>query len=213
MKKKVLVVPLGVPPELLIWKRTLILIIKAVAFVLAPIARLIGWLFQLCFGWLSNRYAKRLTEEFALEIQTHLEFLFKERGARILPAPATIPHHLRHSTIVNIAADTLLFQFLQFRGDFEVKVSPLTKPDDSESLSLMLETILCPPESRQLIHNKCHLLRTLPQVLYPHFDVLKHALSSENYSSTLEKAVAAHNARIESQFAELQAKGLHPEIL
>lgn len=210
VKKKHLLIPVGTPRRPSVFARALTFILRPI---LMPVFFVIGAMYKLCFGWLDKKVARKYDEEFARDIRANLPLLFEERHARILSNEGKQFRRGFDAAYVVLEVDTLLFKFCRCRGDFSVTVASELAPEDSENLDLVLETILCPPESRQAIHESCALLRTLPRVLYPHFETLKAALSQQQYSSTLRKTVAAHNERVDLQAAELRAQGINPKVI
>jgi hypothetical protein len=163
--------------------------------------------------WLARPVnGKKLDEEFAQEIKYHVLFLFTERNARILSNKGKKLLRAFDASYVFVAADTLIFEFCRCRGEFHVSVASELEPERFELLEVLLEAVLYPPESRETIRENCSYLRTVSRVLEPHFDALKAALSKENHSLTLEKAVNTHNQQVDQQVAELRARGFNPKV-
>lgn len=208
-KKKRLLIPLNNPRR----PSPLVRIIQfTIVAVWGPVLFVLGKVYKLCFRWLDQAISKKDDEEFAQEIKYHVLFLFTERNANILSNKNKKLLRAFDASYVFVAADTLIFRFCRCRGEFHVSVASEREPERFELLELLLEAVLCPPESREEIRENCSYLRTLSRVLEPHFDDLKTALSQENHSITLEKAVSTHNRRIEQHGAELRARGPNPRI-
>lgn len=78
-------------------------------------------------GRFEKRYAQRLNDQFAAEIQERVPILFTDFGARIVPNTEDHPRAFDFAA-VTVAVDRMLLLFTRSRGEFEVDVTPVEKP-------------------------------------------------------------------------------------
>lgn len=138
-------------------KRVLVFIVRSL---LAPIFFIIGKVYKVCFGRLDESWARKNEREFAAEIETKFEFLFKEHDARIVPNEADVPLvPSLDGAYVTVVTDAVRFRFTRGRGDLLLEVAPLNAPTEWERLDLVLAVIPnLPSRSNRVIRRCCGLL-------------------------------------------------------
>lgn len=210
-KKTRILVPLNPdhplpPPGIL--KRSFIFVITTF---LRPIFFLIGRIYKICFGWLDASQARKNQEEFSKEIHGQLQFLFSEHKGRIVANDPDVPFPPSlDGAYVTVECDTVRFQFIRGRGDFTVRVAPLSAPTEWEELGLVLATISDLPveiEPRDFC-----VLRTVARLLPLLYEPLGSALQVSRSKDTLDRAVSIHNERTEDYIARLKQNGIVPKI-
>jgi hypothetical protein len=214
-KKTRVLVPLGRAPgaRSSIFKRSLIFFLK---FIVGPPLILVGKLLSLCFGWCfswSNKsIALKNQRQFAEELQNNLQFLFTDHGAKVVANDAEVPFPPGFDgAYVTVATEAFRFQFIRGRGDFTVRVAPLSAPTEWEDLELVVSAIPNLPiqvEQRDFYY-LCSLARILPDLYQPVSD----ALVGTRAEATLDEAANVHNKRMEEYVAGLKQNGVVPKIL
>jgi hypothetical protein len=156
--------------------------------------------------------ARKNQEQFAEEIQSQLQFLFREHDARIVPNDPDVPFPPSFDgAYVTIATDSFRFRFTRGRGDFFVEVAPTAAPMEWENLELVLATIRDLPI--QVGQRDFWYLRTLAGILPSVYSLLGDALQEHRCQATLDAAAAIHNKRMEQRIATLKQNGIVPKML
>lgn len=138
-------------------------------------------------SWLGPLLNRRTRRELAAELRETLGFLSQERGGRIITNPSAEARY-PHSVDIVIAADGLLFYFWRIANPDEygvrAQVAPAHAPKDSQDLSFALMTSdpTVPVDRRGWVSPS-----TIAQYLRPGYDLLKLALSPENFEKTKQR--------------------------
>ena len=117
--------------------------------------------------------------QFALEIQRDLAFLFDDHHGQIIP-DESVRHPLPFDCAsVIVAADDLCFRFFRGRGDLRVQIAPEHAPEDWGELPLILSWL---GWRDQLGPRSFVSLQDVADVLRPRMHSIREAYSAERYT-------------------------------
>jgi len=132
----------------------------------------VSTVYDLLFGGLDRRLARKNEERLVEEIHGALPFLFIARGGRIIPNQGVPFLPGFDYAFVTVAVDDILVRFCRGRGDLGVHVASKHAPNDWHEVSRLLNLI----EKKEDIERSGILdLRDASRLLESHMDQLKEA--------------------------------------
>jgi len=102
-------------------------------------------MYDLTFGWLDRRLARKHEDHLTRDIHLALKFLFTDYGARIVPNHGVpFPPSFDYA-FVTVEVSDLLMRFSRGRGELGVLVTPASTPNDWRMLTLVLDPLMSEP--------------------------------------------------------------------
>jgi hypothetical protein len=143
--------------------------------------------YDLLFGRLDRRIARRNQARLAQEIQTELPFLFGAHRGNIVPNQGVpFPPGFDYA-FVTVAVDDILVRFCRGRGELGVHIASKLTPNEWHEVSLLLNLI----EKKENLERSGVLdLRDASRLIEPYIDQLKKAFL-ERPGSDLRQRLAA----------------------
>ncbi len=128
--------------------------------------------YDLLFGWLDRRLARKNEAKLAEEIRNALPFLFNVHGGHIVPNQGVpFPPGFDYA-FVTVAVDEIILRFCRGRGELYVHIASKLTPNELHELSLLLNLI----EKKENLERTGVLdLRDASRLMEPHMDKLKEA--------------------------------------
>jgi hypothetical protein len=145
--------------------------------------------YDLLFGRLDRRLARKYEAKLAEEIHDALPFLFNVHRGRVVPNHGVpFPPGFDYA-FVTVAVDDILVRFCRGRGDLDIRVAPKETPNEWHEVSLLLN----------LIENQDHLersgvldLRDASRLMEPHMDQLKEAFVERPGNDLRQRLAEVH---------------------
>lgn len=178
--------------------------------VLPPIGRALrptfSFIYDLFFGWLDRRQARKNEADFAQEIAKTFPYLFSDYRGKVVPNQGVrFPLGFDYA-YVTVSISPLLLRFLRGRGEFMLEAGSEFGPEHFVKCSLLVRSITdTNAEDFAFIDDAARLLR-------PHMEALKNAMTEERFEQTLNSAIALGNADAQKHLLELRAKGAQAEL-
>ena len=102
-------------------------------------------LYDLAFGCLDRRSARKQEDQLARDIHFALKFLFTDYGGRIVPNRGVpFPPGFDYA-FVTVEVHDLLVRFCRGRGELGALVTPTSRPNDWRELTLVLDPLMSEP--------------------------------------------------------------------
>jgi len=167
------------------------------------IAKAIVFIGTICFGWIGWILGRLMDRNFTNEIRAELSFLFSEHGAYFLPQEQS-----KYATKATVAVGAVRLLFSRHHGEFYVSVSSEFTPGHWEEFGSITQGYTqWGGQRREPYH-----LDTFEPILRRHLPFLESALSRDNAESTMNRAVEAHNASLETYAERARMSGIEPII-
>ncbi len=113
-------------------------LIDALRPLLVPLIELVKAIYNILFGWLDRRLARRNQSALEQDVKDALPFLFSEgRGAIVLIDP-TRPRPIFDYATVKVLCGNIVFCFTRGRGDLCIDVASRLSPAEWHSLQSVL---------------------------------------------------------------------------
>jgi hypothetical protein len=142
-------------------------ILKALVAITSPV-------YKVVFGWADNRTYRKLDEAFEEEIRQNLTWLFRTRGAQVIPNTRNHPRAFDY-TIATVAVGKVLLRFIRGRGELRADVASTKAPEKwyelREAIGDVSDTCKRP--------NEYYRLADVNHLLEEHLDRLETALSHD----------------------------------
>jgi hypothetical protein len=159
---------------------------KAVFPVISAVLEFLIFPLRLLFGpllnYLDKRLARREQEEFERKIRRDAESLFQKHGAEVVPNEGVPFPPSFDGAFVTVRADGMLIRFEKGRGDFNVRVASVERPNGWTDLELLIAAIETPDDVRRKGMADAWVAGRL---LDGHWDDLQKALQSDSTHEVL----------------------------
>lgn len=179
--------------------------------VIGLFARILGFVFKVCFGWLGWVLSRSQERKLAAEVRRELYFLFEDYDARLFSPKRSSSYETR--VIVEFGVVRLLIG--RHHGETAFAVASVFAPDHWEAFQLIVSGITTWPSSSAATTTRTPIandLATFAPVLRRSLRFLEDALSKDNVHSTLTKAIEMENASVDAYAERARANGVEPVI-
>ena len=132
--------------------------------------------YDLLFGWLDRRLARKDEEKLARDVRDALPFLFDSQQGCIVPNQGVEFQPGFDYAFVTVAVDDILIRFCRGRGELDVRVASKDAPTDWHELSLLLSLL---QEEKDLWRWGIADVWHAGRLLEPHIKFLKRAFVGE----------------------------------
>jgi len=173
------------------------------------VAKTLGFVFKICFGWLGWILARSDERKLATEVRQKLYFLFEDYDARFIPSKKS-----RYATTVIVEFGVVRLQIGRHHGETAFAVASVFAPDNWEAFQLIVSGVTrwsssSPHTTQAPFAND---LTSFAPVLRSSVGLLQEVLSRDAVNSTLTKAIEMENASIDAYAERARTNGVEPVI-
>jgi hypothetical protein len=171
-------------------------IFRVFAYVCVPIVLVIRFVFSGLYSiffawWLTDILANRTQQEFTGRVRAHLDYLFVEHGAKVVPNEGNKTKPGIYFKRITVAAEGVRLCLTEWRGEIRVHAAPVFAPAESFEISAVLMVVV--PEKWPGQRPTYIALRDFANLLYPRWEAVREAFSEEHYPEVREKLAEVHD--------------------
>ena len=176
---------------------------KAVFPILGAVLEFVTFPLRLLFSplrLLDRPMARKEQAEFERKIRRDAEALFCKHGAEVVPNEGVPFPPPFDGAFVTVRADGMLIRFEEGRGDFNVRITSVERPQGWTDLELLLAAIETPDDVRR---RGVATVFVAGRELDRHWDDLKQALRSDSVQKTIREFLEREETYFKAYSREL----------